>query len=286
MKRVETILLILLSLAIFSCNTSPSGKPKRSNLPHIDYIGFHWYDYGLSGQLDRMSKYGKKIWVTEIANWHSGWDTNYAFEIGQMQDMTAICENNDNVFRYAWFIGRGADNLYSGLMTSSPGQLTPIGIAYTNAHRSGKRGVCFNTPSVQDLATLSNSVNWWYSWGKTPGTNIPGMEFIPMIWGLPSAGDITTVENYLLSNTNINYFLVLNEPNFADQANVQPGAAASNWDKYVQVVTDLSNKGRTVYLVGPQMNYSSSMPGYNDPVAWMDEFYKVYTLIHPYTNAD
>ncbi len=40
--------------------------------PTIDYLGFHWYDYGLGGQLDRLTKYGKPFWVTEFANWHSG----------------------------------------------------------------------------------------------------------------------------------------------------------------------------------------------------------------------
>jgi hypothetical protein len=39
--------------------------------PQIDYLAFHWYDYGLSDQLDRLAKYGKQVWVTELANWHS-----------------------------------------------------------------------------------------------------------------------------------------------------------------------------------------------------------------------
>jgi putative glycosyl hydrolase len=36
--------------------------------PQIDYLAFHWYDYGLSGQLDRLTKYGKQFWITEFAN--------------------------------------------------------------------------------------------------------------------------------------------------------------------------------------------------------------------------
>jgi hypothetical protein len=35
--------------------------------PKIDFLAFHWYDYGLTGQLDRLKKYGKKIWITEMA---------------------------------------------------------------------------------------------------------------------------------------------------------------------------------------------------------------------------
>ncbi len=38
--------------------------------PRIDYLGFHWYDYGLSSELDRLDKYNKPIWVTEFANFY------------------------------------------------------------------------------------------------------------------------------------------------------------------------------------------------------------------------
>lgn len=34
-------------------------------------LAFHWYDYGLSAQLDRLIKYNKQIWFTEMANWNS-----------------------------------------------------------------------------------------------------------------------------------------------------------------------------------------------------------------------
>ena len=38
--------------------------------PQIDYLGVHWYDYGLDTMmLDPLSKYGKPFWVTEMANW-------------------------------------------------------------------------------------------------------------------------------------------------------------------------------------------------------------------------
>src|SRR5580693_9418164 len=38
----------------------------NGNNPQIDYLAFHWYDYGLSSQLDRLDKYNKSIWVTEF----------------------------------------------------------------------------------------------------------------------------------------------------------------------------------------------------------------------------
>jgi hypothetical protein len=102
--------------------------------PQIDYIAFHWYDYGLSGQLDRLTKYGKPFWVTEFANWHSQTDgaqiTTLAEQEAQMKDMVATCESRSDVFRYAWFTGRvNPDPHFSSILAAS-GQLTGLGQLY------------------------------------------------------------------------------------------------------------------------------------------------------------
>ncbi|MFA7421824.1 MAG: glycosyl hydrolase [Melioribacteraceae bacterium] len=99
--------------------------------PRIDYLAFHWYDYGLNEQLDRLKKYNKKIWVTEMANWNSQINS-YAKQIEQMKQMVSICENRDDVFRYAWFYGRGTfpDNHFSYLFTPNDGELSDLGKAY------------------------------------------------------------------------------------------------------------------------------------------------------------
>jgi len=102
--------------------------------PQIDYLAFHWYDYGLSDQLDRLAKYGKSIWVTEFANWHSQNDgaqiTTLAEQEAQMTDMVSTCETRTDVFRYAWFTGRvNPDPHFSSLLGAS-GQLTGLGTTY------------------------------------------------------------------------------------------------------------------------------------------------------------
>ncbi len=101
--------------------------------PQIDYLAFHWYDYGLASQLDRLQKYGKPIWITEMANWNSNIDS-YTEQIVQMVEMVSLCENRDDVFRYAWFIGRGGptDNHFTYLFTQDPGELTDLGEVYIN----------------------------------------------------------------------------------------------------------------------------------------------------------
>ncbi len=99
--------------------------------PKIDYLAFHWYDYGLEAQLDRLTKYGKKIWITEMANWNQQVNS-YQKQAAQMTEMVGLCENRDDVFRYAWFIGRGSgpDYKYTYLFNSAPGELNELGKLY------------------------------------------------------------------------------------------------------------------------------------------------------------
>lgn len=101
--------------------------------PRMDYIGFHWYDYGLAAQLNNLDKYGKQIWVTEFANWHNGDGSaqidTLAKQEAQQQDMVNTCETRSDVFRYAWFTGRvSPDPHYDSLLAAS-GQLTALGQA-------------------------------------------------------------------------------------------------------------------------------------------------------------
>lgn len=102
--------------------------------PTIDALAFHWYDYGLEGQLNRLEHYGKSFWVTEMANWHSepGWtiDTPEK-QIETMQDMVSVCESRSDVERYAWFMGRwDPDPHHTSVFGSATGELTAVGEAY------------------------------------------------------------------------------------------------------------------------------------------------------------
>jgi len=102
--------------------------------PRIDYLAFHWYDYGLSAQLDRLTKYGKPFWVTELANWHSQSDgaevNTLAKQEAQMTDMVATCESRGDVFRYAWYTGRLSPDPHFTSLLGATGQLTDLGKLY------------------------------------------------------------------------------------------------------------------------------------------------------------
>ncbi len=114
--------------AFYAAYQTANGK-----FPHIDYLAFHWYDHGLASQLDRLSKYGKKIWVTEMANWNSQINS-YVKQEAQMKDMVNICETRPDVFRYAWFYGRGGlpDSKFTYLLSPADGQLSELGQVYVN----------------------------------------------------------------------------------------------------------------------------------------------------------
>ncbi|HEX8476811.1 MAG TPA: glycosyl hydrolase [Telluria sp.] len=106
--------------------------------PQIDYLAFHWYDYGLAGQLDSLLKYGKPVWVTEMANWHSQNDgaqiDTLARQKEQMTAMVKLCEERADVFRYAWFIGRmgsEGDPHFTSLL-GADGVLTKLGELYVS----------------------------------------------------------------------------------------------------------------------------------------------------------
>jgi hypothetical protein len=151
------------------------------------------------------------------------------------------------------------------------------------AVKSIKRGIAYNIPYAEDLAALKNGVSWWYNWGTSPYAGVPAnynqtynMDFIPMLWGgNTSTADMTTVKNFILAHPEVRYLLVMNEPNLTDQANRTPAQAAVDWPKYEQVIADLANQGRTVYLVGPAITWGT-MTGYSNPVVWLDAFYAAY----------
>jgi hypothetical protein len=101
--------------------------------PQIDRLAFHWYDYGLAGQLDRLKKYNKPFWVTEFANWHTGAGPHIDTldkQKAQMTDMVATCESRDDVERYAWFTGRWNPDPHFTSLLAGTGQLTGLGTHY------------------------------------------------------------------------------------------------------------------------------------------------------------
>ncbi len=151
-----------------------------------------------------------------------------------------------------------------------------------NIEKSKKRGLSYNLVDAPDLDTLKSGVSWWYNWYFK--TDAPDgyyesyqMEFIPMLWGRNNSNDYLEVKQFILDHPEIDYLLVLNEPNLVDQVNLTPSQAVSEWIKYENLISELAALNRTIYLVGPAMTWGT-MSNYWDPVVWLDAFYSAYRL--------
>ena len=147
--------------------------------------------------------------------------------------------------------------------------------------KSAKRGLAYDLTQPADLEALKSGVSWWYNWyfkttAASDYNDTYQIEFIPMLWGRNASADYTQLKNFILSHPEIEYLLVLNEPNLTDQANLTPDVAAAEWVKYEQVISELAAQNRTVALVGPAMTWGT-LSGFSDPVVWLDAFYAEYS---------
>jgi hypothetical protein len=141
--------------------------------------------------------------------------------------------------------------------------------------KSAKRGIAYDLADPADMAALSPGVSWWYNWSASPNPAAPsnyvalyGMDFYPMLWN--GSFNAASVEAFLQAHSEIQYILVLNEPNVSGQAYMTPQQAAQLWPQYEAVATAAGVK-----IVGPQITWGT-MPGYENPVDWLDAFYAAY----------
>ncbi|CDG82822.1 ribosomal protein S16 [Janthinobacterium agaricidamnosum NBRC 102515 = DSM 9628] len=143
------------------------------------------------------------------------------------------------------------------------------------AAKSAKRGIAYDLSAPADLSALAPGISWWYNWGSRPNSAVPadyatryGMDYYPMLWNGQFNG--ADVEAYLTANPGVKYLLLLNEPNLTDQSNQTPQQAAALWPRYEAIAAHTGVK-----LVGPAMTWGT-MPGFSDPVVWLDAFYAAY----------
>lgn len=158
--------------------------------------------------------------------------------------------------------------------SSNPTAQPSSGSSVASPSKSTKRGVAYDIATEQDMAALAPGVSWWYDWGLRPNGGAPsdhttrfGMDFVPMLWG---DFDDAQALAYLQSHPEVRHLLLLNEPNLTDQANLTPPQAAQLWPRYEAIAAQTG-----VQLVGPAMTWGT-MPGFADPVVWLDAFYAAY----------
>ncbi len=103
----------------------------------VDYIAVHSYMKYASAfewYIKEFERYGKPIWVTEWASWDDGGPANVNEQMDYLAETVRWLEGNNNVFRYSWFIGRGAGptNFPYIDVLAGDGQLSPLGGLYTS----------------------------------------------------------------------------------------------------------------------------------------------------------
>lgn len=98
----------------------------------IDHISLHWYACtreALDFILQRFSKYGKPMWLTEFSCLDDP-DISEPVQQRYMRAAVPVLEANSRVFRYAWFIGRAFPTGHTYDLLGAPGDLTPLGDTY------------------------------------------------------------------------------------------------------------------------------------------------------------
>jgi hypothetical protein len=142
--------------------------------------------------------------------------------------------------------------------------------------RSEKRGIGFNILYEADFAQMKDGISWAYDWGwsgygsseLTDAAKKNSIAYIPMIHGKrDDANWAKYIRDYKKTDADCMYILSFNEPNLTIQANMTPAQAAQKWPDIKALAQELKMK-----IIAPAMNYGT-LPGYNDPIKWLDEFF-------------
>lgn len=166
----------------------------------------------------------------------------------------------------------------------------PFG-AILHAQISPKRGIAYGNHTTEDINVLKPGISWWYNWSPEPESSITasyeslGVEFVPMAWG-----KVNDPDAFIASiKPGAKYLLAFNEPNFNDGAKLTPQEAVNAWPNIEKIATA---KGLEIVSASPAYNGPANYGGYQSPIAWHDEFFKLcpnckvdYIAFHTYDDT-
>lgn len=105
---------------------------------NIDYVACHFYvptAESLMGNVERLKKFGKPIWVTEYCAASGSISNSATTQMTYMLHALKALEQDPDVFRYAWFMARTGNTSWDAinLLQRFPnqGNLTQLGYAFT-----------------------------------------------------------------------------------------------------------------------------------------------------------
>lgn len=132
---------------------------------HFDFVNVHCYMNTASAvewYLSQWKRYGKPIWLTEFCAW-DGIETTatLSYQKNYMTQVLPILDNDPDIYRYAWFVGRSFGIPYNSLL-GSVGKLTDVGYIYTNQQVPEDPNKVKVTLSVVDKTkgAVTSSAQW------------------------------------------------------------------------------------------------------------------------------
>lgn len=121
---------------------------------------------------------------------------------------------------------------------SAPGVSAPVASpapAYSGGSSGVKGGIAFETANQVTPFVGQPKIGWCYNWNANPPANLgSGIEFVPTLWGLDNAhlSSWVSAGNAALAK-GAKSVVGFNEPDHAEQANLDVNTAASAYKQYI-----------------------------------------------------
>ena len=197
--------------------------------------------------------------------------------------ISVACASAGGVGPGSGSVASGSSSSGSASTGSADGGGTSSGAAVSSSGSASgtsvcKRGLAYGHALPADQAAAVPGIGWWYNWSPSPDPAVQasyaslGLEFVPMQWG----GKVDAVKLGAAIPPGARYLLGFNEPNFKQQANLTPEAAAAAWPQLEQVAL-----AKGLKLVSPAVNFcgpaSACVNGDTSPFDWLDAFFAACT---------
>ncbi len=195
-------------------------------------------------------------------------------------------DDSDDDYTSSTMQAPGAFYQASSTAASSPATPTPEAPAIS--YGTSKRGLAYNSATLTG-AFAGQSMSWAYNWADKPdGTLGSGIEFVPMLWGEKKFGDWAAAAKSALA-AGAKHMLSFNEPDLAEQANMNAATAAAAHIKYMNPYAGQAKIGSPAVTNGGPSGGTDGMG-----LGWMRNFFdrcngncKVdFLTFHWYDSAD
>lgn len=191
----------------------------------------------------------------------------------------------------------GSDDSYPSSSIQGPGAFyqvssaasaTSAPVAPSMSYGASKRGLAYNSAALTG-AFAGKAMTWAYNWADRPYGTLPsGVEFVPMLWGEKKFGDWAASATSALA-AGAKHLLSFNEPDLAEQANMNTATAAAAHIKYMNPYAGQAKIGSPSVTNGGPSGGTDGMG-----LGWLRKFFdrcngncKVdFVAFHWYDSAD